>query len=98
MTKLIGQYVPGQIGEFLRMNSVRHVIGGGTPAKLKPMDAAPLDRLGTGRAAEVARTAPPPRSPAFHDIPGGRYTSDEFWELEREHLWPHAWVLAGRSE
>ncbi|CAN0353535.1 unnamed protein product, partial [Phaeothamnion confervicola] len=36
--------------------------------------------------------------PAFHDIPVGRHTSREFWDLEQEHLWPHVWVLAGRVE
>ena len=62
------------------------------------MDAALVDRLRTEMTAEFARTAPPDGFPAFHDLPGGRYTSDEFWQLEREHLWPHAWVLAGRAE
>ena len=31
-------------------------------------------------------------------MPIGRYTSDEFWELEREHLWTKVWVMAGRAE
>ena len=62
------------------------------------MDATLIERLRDEMRAEFARSAPPPGFPAFHDIPAGRYTSDEFWELERRSLWPHSWVLAGRVE
>ena len=61
------------------------------------MDAALLDRLKAEMAWEFARTGPPEGFPAFHDIPGARYVSDEFWELERAHLWPRSWVMAGRA-
>ena len=47
---------------------------------------------------EFARTAPPEGFPRFPDIPVGRYTSDDFWELEQKHLWPKVWVIAGRVE
>ena len=47
---------------------------------------------------EFARTGPPEGFPAFPDIPGGRYTSDEFFELETRHLWTKVWVMAGRAE
>lgn len=57
-----------------------------------------LDRLKREMAYEFARTGPPEGFPAFHDIPGGRYTSDEFWDLEQRHLWPRVWVMAGRAE
>lgn len=62
------------------------------------MDTALIDRLHREMQYEFSRTAPPHGFPAFHDIPAGRYTSDEFYALEREHLWPHVWVLAGRVE
>ena len=62
------------------------------------MDTALIERLREEMRYEFARTAPPEGFPAFHDIPAERYTSQEFYELEREHLWPRAWVLAGRSE
>ena len=62
------------------------------------MDATLIERLRAEMHAEFARTGPPADFPAFHDLPGGRYTSDAFWELEREHLWPRVWVLAGRVE
>lgn len=55
-------------------------------------------RIKDAMAHEWAREGPPPGFPAFHDIPVGRYTSDDFWELERQWLWPRVWVMAGRTE
>ena len=46
---------------------------------------------------EFSRTGPPEGFPAFHDIPSGRYTDQEFFELEQQHLWPKVWVVAGRE-
>jgi phenylpropionate dioxygenase-like ring-hydroxylating dioxygenase large terminal subunit len=57
-----------------------------------------LERLKAEMAYEFARPGPPDGFPKFPDIPAGRYTSDEFYELEREHLWTKVWVLAGRAE
>jgi hypothetical protein len=31
-------------------------------------------------------------------VPKERYYSREFFELEKEHLWPHAWQMAARLE
>ena len=62
------------------------------------MDAALQERLKSEMAWEFARTAPPDGFPKFPDIPGGRYTSDEFFELERTQLWTKVWVMAGRAE
>lgn len=62
------------------------------------VDAELIDRLRTEMRYEFARTAPPDGFPAFHDIPAERYTSDEFYDLERDHLWRRVWVLAGRVE
>src|SRR3954451_13251419 len=47
---------------------------------------------------EFDRNGPPEGFPRFPDIPVGRYLSDEFHELEREHLWRRTWVFAGRDE
>ncbi|MFM8563355.1 MAG: aromatic ring-hydroxylating oxygenase subunit alpha [Acidimicrobiia bacterium] len=57
-----------------------------------------VKRLTEEMRYEFARTAPPEGFPALPDIPVGRFTSDEFWELEQRHLWDKCWVLAGRSE
>ena len=62
------------------------------------MDPSLVERLRGEMRYEFARTAPPPGFPPFPDIPVGRYTSDEFYDLERKHLWPNAWVLAGRTD
>ena len=62
------------------------------------MDNDLVERLRTEMRYEFERIAPPEGFPAFHDIPVGRHISDEFWDLEQEHLWPKVWVLAGRSE
>jgi phenylpropionate dioxygenase-like ring-hydroxylating dioxygenase large terminal subunit len=62
------------------------------------MDQGLIERLREEMRYEFARTAPPEGFPAFHDIPGGRYTNTAFYELEREHLWPRVWVLACRAE
>jgi phenylpropionate dioxygenase-like ring-hydroxylating dioxygenase large terminal subunit len=62
------------------------------------MDAELLGRLKSEMHYEFARTGPPEGFPAFHDIQGGRYTSDEFWELEQNHLWTRVWVMAGRAD
>jgi len=62
------------------------------------MDAALQERLKAQMAWEFARSGPPAGFPKFPDIPIGRYTSDEFYELEKEHLWSKVWVMAGRVE
>jgi phenylpropionate dioxygenase-like ring-hydroxylating dioxygenase large terminal subunit len=62
------------------------------------VDHALIQRLQREMRAEFSRTGPPDGFPAFHDIPVGRHISDEFWELEQQHLWPRAWVMACRSE
>ncbi len=62
------------------------------------MDPDLIERIKADMRYEFDRTAPPEGFPAFHDIPTGRHTSDLFWELEQEHLWPNTWVIAGRVE
>ena len=47
---------------------------------------------------EFSRSGSPANFPEFPDIPTARYTSDEFYALEKEHLWNKAWVIAGREE
>ncbi len=62
------------------------------------MDERLIERIKADMRYEFARTAPPEGFPAFHDIPTGRHTSDDFWELEQDHLWTDTWVIAGRVE
>lgn len=46
---------------------------------------------------EQARQAPPEGFPPFPPIPPGRYTSDEFYKLEKAHLWNRVWLYAGHE-
>ena len=62
------------------------------------MDASLIDRIREDMRYEFSRTAPPEGFPKFHDIPVDRHTSQEFADLEDEHLWPRTWVIAGRAE
>lgn len=47
---------------------------------------------------ELDRVGPPEGFPAFHDVPSGRYTSQEFYDLEQEVLFTNTWQVAGRVE
>ncbi|MEM7287492.1 MAG: hypothetical protein AAF480_14165, partial [Actinomycetota bacterium] len=62
------------------------------------MDQALIDRIREQMHYEFERKAPPEGFPAFHDIPTSRHISQEFHDLEQEHLWPRVWVMAGRAE
>ena len=62
------------------------------------MDQALIDRIKEQMYYEFDREAPPEGFPAFHDIPTARHISQEFHDLEQEHLWPRVWVMAGRAE
>jgi phenylpropionate dioxygenase-like ring-hydroxylating dioxygenase large terminal subunit len=62
------------------------------------MDERLVERIKTDMSYEFARSAPPDGFPHFHDISTARHTSDEFYELEQQYLWPNTWVIAGRAE
>ena len=47
---------------------------------------------------EAARKAPPAGFPPLPEIPGGRYTREDFHALEMEHVWRKSWVCAGTEE
>jgi len=62
------------------------------------MNAATAERIRKQIAWETAREGPVPGFPALTPIPGGRYTSEAFFALEREQLWRRSWLLAAREE
>jgi len=62
------------------------------------MDTALIDNIRADMEYEFARTAPPEGFPRFSDIPTGRHISEEFFDLERDLMWPRVWVMAGRGE
>lgn len=47
---------------------------------------------------ERARKDAPPNFPSLPEIPGGRYTRQEFFDLEVEHVFRKSWVLAGHVD
>jgi phenylpropionate dioxygenase-like ring-hydroxylating dioxygenase large terminal subunit len=62
------------------------------------MDDALVERILGDMRYEFDRVAPPAGFPRFHDIPTARHRSEEFHELEQQHLWPNTWVIAARAE
>jgi len=57
-------------------------------ANLKARMQAEIDRADAGHGA-------PENFPALPPLPPGRYTSQAFLDLEREHLWQKVWLYAG---
>ncbi|MDG2276434.1 MAG: aromatic ring-hydroxylating dioxygenase subunit alpha [Pseudomonadales bacterium] len=49
-------------------------------------------------AWEQARENPPPDFPALPPLAPGRYTNDEFYELEQRHLWSQVWLYAAHLD
>jgi len=47
---------------------------------------------------EAARTAPPLGFPDLPDLPGGRYTDERFFELEKQHIWRKSWLFAAHMD
>jgi phenylpropionate dioxygenase-like ring-hydroxylating dioxygenase large terminal subunit len=65
------------------------------------MDSARIARIKQAFDQEFARSARgeyPPDFPVLPELPVGRYTSPEFYELERRHLWPKAWLIAAHVD
>jgi len=62
------------------------------------MNDAEIANLRSLMEYEAGRTEPPIGFPRLPTVPGGRYTSDQFYQLEREHLWRRAWLLAGHLD
>ena len=63
------------------------------------MDSARIDEARTGIALEYARnqeerTADFPQLP---NLPAGRYSDPEFYQLEIDHMWNKTWLLVGHT-
>lgn len=57
-----------------------------------------VDRIETALDFESSRTEPREDFPPLPEIPGGRYTRQDFYDLEMEHIWRKSWVCIGREE
>ena len=44
------------------------------------------------------RGQPPEAYKGLPDIPAGRYIDEEFFALERAHIWSKSWLLAGHAD
>jgi phenylpropionate dioxygenase-like ring-hydroxylating dioxygenase large terminal subunit len=47
---------------------------------------------------EAARTAPPEGFPHLPDMPAGRYTSQDYYDLEQKHIWKKSWLFAAHID
>jgi phenylpropionate dioxygenase-like ring-hydroxylating dioxygenase large terminal subunit len=62
-----------------------------TSVLAEPSMTLPANPLEVQRKVPFAITDP-------NFVPKERYYSREFFELEKEHLWPHSWLMAARLE
>ncbi len=62
------------------------------------MDASEIKEIRDLMDFEKARKAPPEGFPKFPDMPAGRYTSQEFYDLEKKNYWSKVWMLAGHMD
>lgn len=62
------------------------------------MDQLEIDRLRKLMEFEAARSEPPEGFPSLPDLPGGRYTDQRFFNLEKEHIWRKSWLLASHID
>ena len=61
------------------------------------MDEVLETRIREGLEANRTRTAPPPEAVPVPPIPVARYTSAEFFELERSRVWQRSWIFAAHE-
>ena len=62
------------------------------------MDAQEVDTLKAMMEWEGRRTAPPQGFPSLPDMPAARYTSPDYFALEREHIFRKSWLFAGHID
>ena len=62
------------------------------------MEQEQIDTLHKLMEYEAARTAPPVGFPSLPDLPGGRYTDQRFFDLEKEHVWRKSWLFAAHMD
>ena len=62
------------------------------------MDQITNDKIIAGIAQESTRKAPPEGFPRLPLIPAGRYLDEDFFQLERKHVWKKAWLYAVHTD
>lgn len=62
------------------------------------MDQGTVETIKRLMEWEAARTAPPEGFPHLPDMPAGRYTSQEYYDLEQQHIWKKSWLFAAHLD
>jgi phenylpropionate dioxygenase-like ring-hydroxylating dioxygenase large terminal subunit len=62
------------------------------------MDAGEVARLKALMEWEATRRAPPQGFPKLPDLPAARYTSEDYYALERDHVFRKSWLFAGHMD
>jgi len=62
------------------------------------MDASEVARLRALMEWEATRSAPPDGFPILPDMPAARYTSEEYFALEQQHIFRKSWLFAGHLD
>jgi len=62
------------------------------------MDAQEIAEIRELMDYEGRRKGPPEGYPKFPDMPAGRYNSQEFYDLEKQHYWTKVWMMAGHMD
>jgi len=62
------------------------------------MDQQTVDTIKRLMEWEAARTAPPAGFPHLPDMPAGRYTSQDYYDLEQQYIWKKSWLFAAHLD
>ena len=62
------------------------------------IEPAEVERLKKLMEWEATRSAPPEGFPRLPDMPAARYTSEEYFQLEQEHIFRKSWLFAGHLD
>jgi len=62
------------------------------------MDQQTVDTIKRLMEWEAARDRPPEGFPSLPDMPAGRYTSQEYYDLEQQHIWKKSWLFAAHLD
>ena len=62
------------------------------------MDQQTVDTIKRLMEWEAGRSAPPEGFPSLPDMPAGRYTSQEYYDLEQQHIWKKSWLFAAHLD
>jgi phenylpropionate dioxygenase-like ring-hydroxylating dioxygenase large terminal subunit len=57
-----------------------------------------IERIKQNIEYEFERAGLPDGFPTLPDVPAGRYTEQQFFDLEQERMWCRTWLYAGRAE